>query len=94
MPRRAGTVITPTTEVTTETHFMASAILLTPYLSSAVGNICHRVLSEPYPHRQYGVNIVLMLAVSTNPFGADFVAALTHLPPPLIAITPDRITSP
>ena len=47
MPPRAGTVITPTTEVTTETHFMASAILLTPYLSFSIGSIrLNRVLSE------------------------------------------------
>jgi hypothetical protein len=46
MPPMDGIVITPTTEVTMETYFIASAILLTPYLSLSVGNTCHRALSE------------------------------------------------
>jgi len=39
-------VITPTTEVTTETHFTASATLLTPYLSFSAGLICLTVFFQ------------------------------------------------
>jgi hypothetical protein len=35
-------------EVTTETHFVASAILRTPYLSFSVGCICLIMMSSPY----------------------------------------------
>jgi hypothetical protein len=35
--------------VITETHFMASAILLTPYLSFSVGNICLTVFFQISP---------------------------------------------
>ena len=49
MPPRAGIVITPMKEVTTETHFMASAILLTPYLSFSDGCIWLTAFSQSSP---------------------------------------------
>ncbi len=42
-------VITPTKEVTTETHFVASAILFAPYLSFSVDSICLTAFSQNFP---------------------------------------------
>ena len=49
IPARGGIVITPTKEVTMETHFVASAILPTPYLSFLVGSICLTVFFQNSP---------------------------------------------
>ena len=66
MPTRAGTVITPTTEVTTETHFMASGILLTPYLSFSGGSIRRLVLSEAKPAQAVDPAMETKLALMTK----------------------------
>ena len=42
-------VITPTKEVTTETHFVASATLLTAYLSFSVDSIWLTAFSQNSP---------------------------------------------